>query len=635
MSVRAAVLRAPGAAVEMADVELEAPHAGEVEVAIAAAGVCGSDVHVVTGDWDVPMPVVLGHEGSGVVTRLGEGVDDLAEGDHVVLSWVPQCGECRQCRAGRPWQCELVADVVAPGGVLHDGTSRWGGGLHHYLGVSSFAERVVVPRSGAVRIRDDAPLDLVAIVGCAVATGVGSVLNTAAVPEGATVAVIGCGGVGLSVVQGARLARASRIVACDINPAKLEVARRVGATETVDALPSGFDFVFDAIGKTETTEQAIAALGPGGAAVIVGLPPTGAPRASTRWCWPRRTSASSAPTTAPSTRSATSRGSSTATWTASWTSTASSPAAARSPRRPRRSKTSRRVGPCARCSSRHRRTGMSTAVDRQVGEPGEVRFKRVLGLPALVFFGLAYMVPLTVWTTYGIVTTSTEGHLPLAYVITTIAMLFTAYSYGRMVLAHPVAGSAYTYASRSFGRGLGFMVGWALLLDYIFLPMINYLVIGLYMQDYFPDTSQGLWVVIAVALVTGLNILGVRLLAGMNLLFVGVQFVFIAVFAVMAIVHISSDVDVQSWTAPFYDSDTNLGLVFAGAAILALSFLGFDAVSTLAEETEDPKRKIPLRSCCARWRAGRCTSSSPTSATSPSRTSRCSRTTRTWPAPTS
>ncbi len=237
---------------------------------------------------------------------------------------------------------------------------------------------------------------------------------------------------------------------------------------------------------------------------------------------------------------------------------------------------------------------MSTAVERQMGEPGEVRFKRVLGLPALVFFGLAYMVPLTVWTTYGIVTTSTDGHLPLAYVITTTAMLFVAYSYGRMVLAHPVAGSAYTYASRSFGRGLGFMVGWALLLDYVFLPMINYLLIGLYMQDYFPSTPQALWVVLAVVLVTGLNILGVKLLATANLLFVGVQFVFIAVFAVMAIVHISSDVDVQSWTAPFYDSDTDLGLVIPGAAILALSFLGFDAVSTLSEETEDPKRKIPL-----------------------------------------
>jgi putrescine importer len=237
---------------------------------------------------------------------------------------------------------------------------------------------------------------------------------------------------------------------------------------------------------------------------------------------------------------------------------------------------------------------MSTTVDRQVGEPGEVRFRRVLGLPALVFFGLAYMVPLTVWTTYGLVTTSTEGHLPLAYVVTTVAMFLTAYSYGRMVVAQPVAGSAYTYASRSFGRPVGFMVGWALLLDYIFLPMINYLVIGLYMQDYFPDTPQALWVVLAVALVTGLNILGVKLLASMNLMFVAVQFVFIAVFAAMAIAHIASDVDVPSFTAPFYDSGTDLGLVFAGSAILALSFLGFDAVSTLAEETENPRRKIPL-----------------------------------------
>jgi putrescine importer len=224
------------------------------------------------------------------------------------------------------------------------------------------------------------------------------------------------------------------------------------------------------------------------------------------------------------------------------------------------------------------------------GEP-EVRFKRVLGLPALVFFGLAYMVPLTVWTTYGIVTTSTEGHLPLAYTITTIAMGLTAWSYGRMVIATPVAGSAYTYASNSFGRPLGFMVGWALLLDYIFLPMINYLLIGLYMQDYFPSTPQALWIILAVALVTGLNILGIKLLAGMNLVFVAAQFVFVAVFAAMAIGDIP---DGASFTAPFYDSGTELGLVFAGAAVLALSFLGFDAVSTLSEETEDPRRKIPL-----------------------------------------
>lgn len=228
------------------------------------------------------------------------------------------------------------------------------------------------------------------------------------------------------------------------------------------------------------------------------------------------------------------------------------------------------------------------------GVARETRFHRVLGLPALVFFGLAYMVPLTVWTTYGIVTTSTEGHLPLAYVVTTTAMALTAYSYGRMVLVHPIAGSAYSYASRAFGRPLGFMVGWALMLDYIFLPMINYLLIGLYMQDYFPDTPQALWIILAVVIVTGLNVVGIRLVAGANFFFVVAQFVFIAVFAVSAIVEITSDVEVQSFTAPFVESGLDFGAVMAGAAVLALSFLGFDAISTLSEETRDPKRKIPL-----------------------------------------
>jgi len=228
------------------------------------------------------------------------------------------------------------------------------------------------------------------------------------------------------------------------------------------------------------------------------------------------------------------------------------------------------------------------------GSARETHFRRVLGLPALVFFGLAYMVPLTVWTTYGIVTTSTQGHLPLAYTVTTVAMALTAYSYGRMVLVHPIAGSAYSYASRSFGRGLGFMVGWALMLDYIFLPMINYLLIGLYMQDYLPSTPQALWIILAVAVVTGLNILGIRLVAGANFVFVVAQFVFIAVFAVMAVIEFTSDVEVRSFTAPFIESGIDFGAVFAGAAVLALSFLGFDAISTLSEETRDPKRKIPL-----------------------------------------
>ncbi|KHL00075.1 dehydrogenase [Microbacterium mangrovi] len=288
--MRAVVFTEPGSPITYTDVDLEAPRAGEVRVRIAAAGVCHSDLHVKRGEWDAPAPMVMGHEGSGVVTELGEGVTTLAVGDHVVLSWVPPCGECRYCRAGREAQCQKVATVVAPQGVLFDGTSRLsvdGETVHHYLGVSSFAEEVVVPASGAIKVRDDAPLDVVAVVGCAVATGVGAVLNTAAVEPGSTVAVIGCGGVGLNVVQGARMAGAERIVAVDVLAAKTHAARQFGATDCIVAsdgdvveqlfalLPDGVDYAFDAIGRTSTTEQAIRMLGLGGAAVLVGLPPTG------------------------------------------------------------------------------------------------------------------------------------------------------------------------------------------------------------------------------------------------------------------------------------------------------------------------------------------------------------------------
>ena len=288
--VRAAVFSGPGQRVRVTEVELAPPGAGEVEVAIAAAGVCHSDLHIVRGEWQHPVPLVLGHEGSGVVAAVGPGVTSLSPGDHVVLSWVPACGRCRYCRRGRPAQCQLAAEVVAPGGVLHDGTSRLrigGEPAYHYLGVSSFAERAVVPESGAIRVRRDAPLELAALVGCAVATGVGAVRNTANVPPGSCVAVIGCGGVGLSCVQGARLAGAARIVAVDVVADKLTVAWRLGATDVLHAdgrpvaaalralVPEGLDYVFDAIGKIETTEQAIAALGLGGSAVVVGLPAAG------------------------------------------------------------------------------------------------------------------------------------------------------------------------------------------------------------------------------------------------------------------------------------------------------------------------------------------------------------------------
>lgn len=280
-----------GTSVQISNVDLAAPGPGEVAVDIAAAGVCHSDLHVVRGEWDVPLPVVLGHEGSGVISAVGDEVTELAVGDHVVLNWVPNCGKCRYCLLGRPAQCQLAAEVVATQGVLYDGTSRLsrdGQSLHHYLGVSSYAERVVVPQSGAVKIRADAPLDLVAIVGCAIATGVGAVRNTAKQTPGATCAVIGCGGVGLAVIQGARLQLASVIVAVDTLPEKLQIAKKLGATHTLlvtagldvaaalrALVPEGLDFIYDAIGKIATTEQAISGLGLGGAAVIVGLPPTG------------------------------------------------------------------------------------------------------------------------------------------------------------------------------------------------------------------------------------------------------------------------------------------------------------------------------------------------------------------------
>ena len=262
-----------------------------MRVRIAAAGVCHSDLHVRKGDWDVAAPLVMGHEGSGTVVAVGPGVTSLGEGDRVILSWVPSCGRCRMCRAGHPARCELVANVLLPQGVLYDGTTRLhrhGERIHHYLSVSSFAEEVVVPESGAIAIHADAPVDVLALVVGGVATGVGAVERTAEVPEGASVAVIGCGGVGLSVVQGARLARAGRIIAVDLDPARGELARSFGATDAVaardgDAVEQvreltggGVDFAFDAIGKIETTEGAVHMLGIGGMAVVVGLPPTGA-----------------------------------------------------------------------------------------------------------------------------------------------------------------------------------------------------------------------------------------------------------------------------------------------------------------------------------------------------------------------
>jgi S-(hydroxymethyl)glutathione dehydrogenase/alcohol dehydrogenase len=289
MKTQAAVLWEPGRPVEILDVDLASPKEGEVLVKIAACGVCHSDLHVVDGHLPEPLPLVLGHEAAGVVAAVGPGVEQLVRGDHVVLALVPSCGECAECLRGRPNFCELGARMAAAG-TLADGTSRLsmnGTLLHHFNSISSFAGHAVVPESAAVKIRDDVALDAVALIGCSVLTGYGAVANTAGVEEGATVAVWGCGGVGANVVQGARLAGAAQIVAVDTRPEKLELARTLGATDTVNAAEAdpvgavrdltggGPDYAFEAVGSERAIQQAWGATRAGGTVVVVGIMPRG------------------------------------------------------------------------------------------------------------------------------------------------------------------------------------------------------------------------------------------------------------------------------------------------------------------------------------------------------------------------
>jgi putrescine importer len=225
---------------------------------------------------------------------------------------------------------------------------------------------------------------------------------------------------------------------------------------------------------------------------------------------------------------------------------------------------------------------------------GEGHLKRVLGVPSLVLFGLVYMVPLTVFTTLGIVTQLTGGRLSVAYLVTLAAMVFTARSYARMSAAYPVAGSAYAYTQKTFGAPVGFLAGWSLLLDYLFLPMLNYLVIGIYMSAAVPAVPPWVWILISIFVVTVLNIVGITSVARANFVLLAVQLVFIVVFVVMAFVAVSKTGEVNLM-APFTGDGTvgGAGPIFAGAAILCLSFLGFDAVSTLSEEAKDPTRSVP------------------------------------------
>ncbi|MGA5545375.1 APC family permease [Mycobacterium sp. NPDC051198] len=229
-----------------------------------------------------------------------------------------------------------------------------------------------------------------------------------------------------------------------------------------------------------------------------------------------------------------------------------------------------------------------------LAEATEGRLRRALGLPSLVLFGLVYMVPLTVFTTYGIVTQTTGGRLSVAYLVTLAAMVFTARSYARMAVAYPVAGSAYTYTQKSFGAPIGFLAGWSLLLDYLFLPMINYLVIGIYLNAAVPAIPGWVFVVLSIAGVTVLNIVGIVSVARANLVIIAIQAIFIVTFLVLACSKVFS-VGAVDLMAPFHGDGgaTGFSPVLAGAAILCLSFLGFDAVSTLSEEAKDPKRSVP------------------------------------------
>ncbi len=224
---------------------------------------------------------------------------------------------------------------------------------------------------------------------------------------------------------------------------------------------------------------------------------------------------------------------------------------------------------------------------------GDDQLRRVLGLPALVFFGLVYMVPLTIFTTYGIVTETTGGRTAGAYLVTLAAMLFTAASYGIMVKRFPVAGSAYSYTNIAFGPNVGFLAGWSLLLDYLFIPMINYLLIGLFLNIAFPAIPAWTFVLASIAVVTVLNVLGIRSVAKASNLIVGAQIIFIVVFVALSCQTLGNGpID---WLAPLRGDGSQPGFnpLMAGAAILCLSFLGFDAVSTLAEETRDARRTVP------------------------------------------
>lgn len=280
--VTAAVLRGE-ATLSIESLDLAGPQRGEVLVDLHASGVCHTDYHAYAGENEVPMPIVLGHEGAGVVETVGDGVTGVAPGDHVVLSLLPSCGRCRYCASGRPYLCQPALDVrfsgTLPGGArrLHGED----GPINHFYAQSSFATATTVAAESVIPIREDVPLDTVAALGCGAATGIGAVFNTAAVEPGARVAVFGCGGTGTSALLAADAIGASEVVAVDVDPGKLAAAADHGATATVDATEAdpvvaiadqgGVEYAFEFVGHAaEVRQQAIDAVDPGGTVVLSG-----------------------------------------------------------------------------------------------------------------------------------------------------------------------------------------------------------------------------------------------------------------------------------------------------------------------------------------------------------------------------
>lgn len=286
--MKAAVLREIGKPLVLEEVDLDPPKEHEVRVRIAAAGVCRSDLHFMHGNAIIKTPAVLGHEGSAIVEEVGEQVTRVKAGDHVILSFAPHCGHCPSCLSGHANLCDRH---MATGGTLFDGTVRLhaaGEDLAHMGKVACFAEHAVVPDTGCIPIDNDFSLEQAALIGCSVTTGVGAALFNAHVQPGSTVAVIGAGGVGLNVMQGARLLNASKVIAVDINDGALEFAGRFGATDVVnprseDAVKrireltggQGVDFAFEVFGSAETATMAYKATKKGGTTVLVGLAPVG------------------------------------------------------------------------------------------------------------------------------------------------------------------------------------------------------------------------------------------------------------------------------------------------------------------------------------------------------------------------